>query len=431
MTHCDNGALGRWLDWLETLHPSEIELGLDRVGAVADTLGADRPARRIVTVGGTNGKGSVVAHLERLLGAHGYRVGAYTSPHIHHFRERIRIDGAETSDERIVAALDRVARARGTTPLTFFEFTTLAAFEVFRAAGLDYALLEVGLGGRLDATNVVDADVAVVTSIGLDHCEWLGPDRDTIGAEKAGIARGDRPLIIGDRQPPAGLLEAAAGMGARIERIGDAFDWHAQTRAWRFHHGSRRLGDLQWPSLPGRHAIDNAAVALAAAARLPLELDPAAVRTTLGQGAIPGRFEVRPGRPEIILDVAHNPEAAEGLARALTARGIPGRTHLVMGGYHDKDLDGIVRALAACVDAWYPAQLPPPRGATGDHVAALCRETGGAVAESTGDPGRALMAALALAAPDDRIVVAGSFATVSAAQAWLAADIGLGPGDDS
>jgi len=431
MTDPDTGALRRWLDWLETLHPSEIELGLDRVGAVASALGAARPAQHTITVGGTNGKGSVITHLEGVLRAHGHRVGAYTSPHLHHFGERIRVDGRDAGAADIVAAFERVERARGTTPLTFFEFTTLAAFEVFRAAGVDYALLEVGLGGRLDATNVVDADVAAVTSIGLDHSEWLGPDRDTIGAEKGGIARSDRPLIIGDRAAPRGLLDTATGAGARIERIGGAFDWAPEGRGWRFDHGATALVDLPWPALPGHRAVDNAAVALAVIDHLPPPLDPATVRAGLARINIPGRFDVRPGRPEIILDVAHNPEAAEGLAHALAGRGYAGRTHLVLAGYHDKDLGGIARALAPRVDTWFPAHLPPPRGATGERVAALCRDVGGAVSQPAGDPGQALAAALGLADPTDRIVVAGSFATVSVAQAWLAESARTSAGDTS
>lgn len=424
MPPSDNSALARWLDWLETLHPSEIELGLDRVGAVASALGASRPAPYTVTVGGTNGKGSVVAHLEGLLSAHGHSVGAYTSPHLHHFGERIRIGGRVAADAAIVEAFERVDQARGKTQLTFFEFTTLAAFEVFRAAGVDYALLEVGLGGRLDATNVIDADVAAVTSIGLDHSEWLGPDRDTIGAEKGGIARAARPFVVGERATPAGLLETAAAADARVEHIGEAFDWGEEADGWRFHHGAHVVTGLPWPALPGRHAVDNAAVALAILGHLPQPLDPATVRAGLARVEIPGRFDVRAGRPETILDVAHNPQAAEGLARALLARGGARRTHLVLAGYHDKDLAGIAHALAPGVDTWFPAHLPPPRGASGPTVADLCCETGRGVAEPAADPGQALAAALGHADPDDRVVVAGSFASVSAAQRWLATRAG-------
>jgi dihydrofolate synthase/folylpolyglutamate synthase len=412
-------ALARWLAWLDRLHASEIELGLERVGRVAHAMGVDQPAARTILVGGTNGKGSVVTHLEQLLTGHGYTVGAYTSPHLVHFRERIRIDGRESHDDTIIAALERVEAARGATPLTFFEYTTLAALAIFRAAHLDYALLEVGLGGRLDATNVVDPDLALVTPIGLDHAEYLGPDRDTIGAEKAGIARPDRPLLVGERQPPAGLVDTARALGASVECIGDAFEWTTEGDTWRLSLNQATVSALPRPGIGGSHAIDNAAMALAAWDRMGGSLAPESVRTALTAIAVPGRFEVRPGRPEVILDVAHNREAAVALAESLAQRSVQGTTSMVLGAYADKDIAGLVSALAGQVEHWYPASLAPPRGAEGETLAGFCRGTGARVADPAPDPSAALERALADCEPDGRVVVAGSFATVAAVRGDL------------
>lgn len=410
--------LAGWLARLERLHPSAVDLGLERVGRVAGAMGLERPAPRVVTVAGTNGKGSACAFLEAILAAHGLRAGVYTSPHLVDFRERIRIAGREADAGDIVAALERVEAARGETSLTYFEFTTLAALDLFRRAALDVAVLEVGLGGRLDATNVVDADVAVVTSVGLDHAEWLGHDRDSVAREKAGIARRGRPLVVGEAEPTAGLLAAAGEIGARALRAGTDFGWQPDSKGWSAWTGAWRGRALPPPALAGGYQRANAATALAAIDALGLALDTGAVERGLRAARIPGRFEVRPGTVEIVLDVAHNPDAAATLVRALAERPPPGRTHAVVAMYRDKDVAGVLAALRPAVDAWFLADLPAPRGAT---AAALATALGAATPApvQAADPAAAFAAARAAARPGDRIVVAGSFGTVAAVAARL------------
>lgn len=408
--------LDEWLAHLETLHPAEIELGLERVAVVARRLLPSAFAARVITVGGTNGKGSICGMLEAVLQARGDRVCLYTSPHLWRFSERIRVDGRDCSDHALAAALVRVENAREGVPLTFFEYTTLAALDVFHRAEADYIVLEVGLGGRLDATNVVDSDVAVVSTVGIDHAEWLGVDRDAIGAEKAGICRENRPLIYGEPEPPEGLVAAVEKIGADLVLAGRDFGAGPALRGdgWDWWGQGESLHDLPQPALAGGYQRANAATALAALQATPEGL-PAreAVVEGLRRVRIPGRFQIVAGAVETILDVAHNPQAAAALAAALATRECPGRTRMAIGMYADKDAIGVVEMLAPIVDDWYCASLPPPRGRTAEVLGDLVRAVSRAPVDCHPDPVGAWMAARAAAQPGDRIVVAGSFATVA------------------
>ncbi|HEY5790562.1 MAG TPA: bifunctional tetrahydrofolate synthase/dihydrofolate synthase [Gammaproteobacteria bacterium] len=409
------GALGDWLRRLEGLHPRSIDLGLERVGRVHAALGAPRPAR-VVTVAGTNGKGSLVALLEAILAAAGYRVGAYTSPHLLRFNERVRIAGAEADDAALCAAFARVEAARGDTSLTYFEFTTLAALLLLAEAPLDVALLEVGLGGRLDAVNLVDPDVAVLTPIDLDHAEWLGNDRDSVGREKAGIMRSGVPAVLGDPDPPASVLACAAKLGAPLYRLGQEFRHAIDAHGWRWEGGGRVRSSLPRPALAGAHQYANAATALMAleclADRLPVGQD--AVRRGLLEVRLPGRFQVVPGPVETVLDVAHNPHGARALAATLAARPCDGRTLAVVGMLADKALGETLAALQPLVHGWYLAPLEGPRGSP---AARLATALGAVEAEVSrcADVADALARAHAAARPGDRVVVFGSFLTVAAA----------------
>lgn len=410
--------LAQWLAWQEGLHPRAIDLGLDRLSAVLDRLGLKRPpSYQVITVAGTNGKGSCVALLEAILRAGGYRVGAYTSPHLIRYNERIRIEGAEVDDNALCDAFARIDAARGDISLTYFEFGTLAALDLFERAGVEVAVLEVGLGGRLDAVNVLDADGALVTMIDIDHCEWLGPDRESIGREKAGIFRRGRPAVCGDRSPPRSLLDHAAALEAPLYLLGRDYDFQRRADNWCWWHGMDRL-DLPLPSLAGSHQTDNAAAVLMLLRRLAdaLPLTLGAIDAGLSQARIAGRFQVIPGAIEWILDVTHNPHGAANLARCLWERPCAGRTHAVVGILKDKDAIGIARALANSVDHWYAATLLPPRGRTGDDLVEVLREADVAGTISHFDSVTAACRAAAREAQaGDRIVVFGSFHTVGEA----------------
>jgi dihydrofolate synthase/folylpolyglutamate synthase len=408
-------SLTDWLAWIEACHPEAMELGLDRVAAVDAALGAPRPPC-VVSVAGTNGKGSVVALLESMLVAAGYRVGAYTSPHLLDFNERIRIDGAPVIDAALCAAFARVERARGTVPLTYFEYATLAALAVFAEAPLDVVLLEVGLGGRLDAVNVVDADVAVLTPIDLDHADWLGDDRESIGREKAGILRPGRIAVSVDPEPPRSVVEAATALGATLLLPGRDFEHAVDAHGWRWSGGGRSRTTLPRPALFGRHQYANAAAALAVlhalSDRLPVGQD--AVRRGLLEARLPGRFQVLPGEVESILDVAHNPHAARALAAALATRPCEGRTLAVVGMLDDKAVEATLAALADGVARWFVAPLPVPRGSDPARLVAAL-EALDADVESCADVTAALAHATGTADPGDRVLVFGSFHTVAAA----------------
>jgi dihydrofolate synthase/folylpolyglutamate synthase len=412
-------SLADWLDYLESLHPrgqDGIELGLERVRRVAAAL-QQRPFCPVITVGGTNGKGSTCAMLERILRAAGYRVGVYTSPHLLAYNERVRIDGAPADDAAFCAAFARVDAARHDVPLTYFEFGTLAAWEMFAARGVDAIILEVGLGGRLDATNVYDADCAIVTSVALDHLAYLGPTRDHIGREKAAICRPGRPLICGDADPPAGLIDTCRAASAELRRIGCDFGFERQENQWRFwNRQGRSLGGLAYPALRGACQLGNAACAIAALdalhARLPVSAQD--IRRGLAEVELPARCQVLPGRPQIVLDVAHNPQAARELAHNLGEMGCARSTWAIFGIMADKDIAGVIEALDERITHWLPCDLPSPRAArAGELRAILSRVAAGEAHGAFAAPVQALRYAQAHATVDDRILVFGSFLTVA------------------
>ncbi len=405
--------LADWLAWQERLNPRAIELGLERSRVVAGRVGLLTPAAVTATVGGTNGKGSSVALADGIWRAAGYRVGRYSSPHLLRYNERIVIDGHEATDNAICRAFAAIDVARGSLPLTYFEFGTLAALWLFREARCDVQVLEVGLGGRLDAVNIVDADAALVTNIGLDHLDWLGPDREAIGFEKAGIFRKGRPAICAEQAPPLSLGAHAAAIGADWRQAGVAFDvtrgasnWH-----WRSAVTATEWRDLPPPALPGAIQIDNAGGVLALVDALSdrLPVTRAAIDCGLRTLALAGRFE---RRGQLIFDVAHNAESAQVLADNLRAVPVSGRTRLVLGMLSDKPVAEVCRALAPVVDDVYCARLPPPRG-LGDDALRTAAHASGMVARACGTVADALRAARADAAGDDRIVVCGSFLTVA------------------
>jgi dihydrofolate synthase/folylpolyglutamate synthase len=418
-------SLAQWLAFTETLHPKSIAMGLARVAAVARRMSVaiDCP---VITVGGTNGKGSTCAMLESMLGHAGYRTGLYMSPHLVRYNERVRIAGEEASDAALVAAFESVERARAAagepTPLTYFEFGTLAALSLFADAALDVLILEVGLGGRLDAVNIVDADVAVVTTVDIDHVDYLGTTREDIGREKAGIFRAGRPAICGDPVPPRSLVAHAQAIGAGLLTIGRDFRYAAEGRGqWRYESAAGSRYGLPLPALRGAYQLANAATALAAldALRERLPVATSAVREGLVHVTLAGRFQVLPGRPATVLDVAHNVQAAHVLADSLGTMGFFPRTLGVFGMLADKDIEGVARALAPSIDAWHVAPLPGPRGATVERLASALLAAGIApdAIRRHPDVAHAFAAARDDAAEADRIAAFGSFLTVAAALA--------------
>jgi dihydrofolate synthase/folylpolyglutamate synthase len=395
-------------------------MGLERVAAVHAKLEVAL-ACPVVTVTGTNGKGSTCAILEAMLRCAGHRTGLYTSPHLMRYNERVRIGGEPLADAALVRAFDAVEDARGGVPLTYFEYGTLAALWAFARAGLDVAILEVGLGGRLDAVNVVAADVAVVTSIDLDHMDYLGPTREDIGREKAGIFRPGRPAICAEPEPPAALVAVAREIGAPLVRIGRDYGFVAEDRQWQYWGPGGRRHGLPMPALRGAYQLANAATALAAIDMLRdrLHVAAGAVRDGLVAVELAGRFQVLPGRPAVVLDVAHNPHAARMLAATLGAMGHFPRTIAVFGMLADKDVAGVIAAVAPRIDRWHATTLPGPRGASAAKLGALLEGAGIAAAaiRRFDDVASALAAARVEAGETDRIVVFGSFLTVAAALA--------------
>lgn len=417
--------LADWLSWQEKLHPSAIDLGLDRLWRTLERLQWRRPACPVLTVGGTNGKGSCVALLSRILAEAGYRVGTFTSPHLVRYNERIRIDGREISDASLVAAFERIDEARGADTLTFFEFNTLAALLAFETAGLDAIVLEVGMGGRLDAVNAVDADVAIVTSIGIDHCEWLGADRETIGREKAGIFRAGRPAVFGSRDMPESIAQCARELGADLQQLGQQFDWSRNGECWTWRGRERSYQDLPVPALEGEFQLDNASAVLAAleAVSTRLPVDRADIERGLENVRLPGRFQViseaTPTRLDWVLDVAHNPAAASALASQLGARSIEGRTLAVCGILSDKDIEGITAAIRGMIDEWIVVGLDSPRALKPEALAERLRRAGLTVVAVEPDVASGCRVARSLAREGDRIVVFGSFLCVGPALEFL------------
>ncbi|GAB3389310.1 bifunctional folylpolyglutamate synthase/dihydrofolate synthase [Lysobacter fragariae] len=468
-------TLADWLEYIERQHPKSIELGLDRVREVATRMGLKKPAKNVITVAGTNGKGSTVAFIEAIARSAGWKVGAYTSPHLLAYNERVRVDGDDAGDADLVAAFEAIEAARlqpaamakatgkrvasmrrpqtdagiagpdvalpETTkalteaaptevPLTYFEFGTLAALWLFARSGLDLAILEVGLGGRLDATNIVDPDVAVITTVDLDHQDWLGTDRETIGLEKAGIARAFKPLVLGDDDPPASVLRHAYAIGASAVRAGCDFLiepehrtlFEAPVEGWRW----REVGfaiDLPMPALAAPVQVRNAATAIAALRALGKTLPRAAIVQGVSQARVAGRLQrfERDG-VDVVVDVGHNPQAARELAAWLAAAPPTGRTHAVFAALGDKDAAGVVDALADRIDTWQLGGLTGsgPRGLDVDAFAARLAGTVAGEGARHADVAGGLAAVLAGARPGDRVLVFGSFHTAAAALEWLA-----------
>ncbi len=417
-------TLADWLAHAERLHPAAIDMGLERVRAVAQRLSLkfDCP---VITVAGTNGKGSTCAMLEAILLQAGYRTGVFTSPHLVHFEERCRIRGEPVAAIDLVAACARIDWARSqkvseNSPeitLTYFEFTTLAILQVLADAKLDVVILEVGLGGRLDAVNIIDTDCAIITSIDLDHTELLGDTREKIGFEKAGILRAGKPAIVSDPVPPQSIIDHAAAIGADLWRLGHDFNFSGDKQQWGWAGRGRRYAGLAYPALRGANQLVNASGVLAAltALRDRLPITAQAVRVGLSLVELPGRFQIVPGQPTLVLDVAHNPHSVAALTANLDAMGFYPCTHAVFGAMADKDLASMLAKVRPLIDKWYVTDLPTPRAAkAADLVAQLQASAGGISVDACafGKPVDALQAAVKAADPADRIVVFGSFYTV-------------------
>ena len=411
-------TLSEWLSHIENLHPVTIDMGLERVRHVAQSmaLAFDVP---VITVAGTNGKGSTCAMLEAILSQAGYKVGLYTSPHLVHFQERCRLQEESVSEDLLVEAFEEVQRHLGSTTLTYFEFSTLAILWILSRARLDVVILEVGLGGRLDAVNVVDADCAVITSVDLDHMDYLGPDREGIGREKAGIMRSNRPVVISDPLPPKSVLDHAQKIGADVWQLGKDFNFAGDPQQWAWRGRGSAYSGLAYPALRGANQLLNASGVLAAltSLRAQIPVTAQAVRNGLAMVELPGRFQIFPGQPQLVLDVAHNPHAVAALTENLDAMGFFPRTHAVFGAMQDKDIGAILRRIGVLVDDWYFCDLPTARAASAQALHEMWLQTPHASkqkAQLFEDPQLALQAALAQSSPADRIIVFGSFYTVGA-----------------
>jgi dihydrofolate synthase/folylpolyglutamate synthase len=418
-------SLGEWLSYLEQLHPSAIDMGLERSRQVAQQIGLRRPAPRVITVTGTNGKGSTCAFVASLLQAQGLKVGVYSSPHLVRYNERVQVQGVEATDEQLCEAFEVIEKARGEISLTYFEMGTLAAFWLFEQAALDAVVLEVGLGGRLDAVNLIDADLALVTSIGVDHAEWLGTTRESVAFEKAGIFREGRPALCGDIDPPQPMLDQARSLNCPLSLRGVDFDLSVGPASWSWfgtdRNGQRiELLDLPLLDLP----MQNAALALQAYLLMDLPWQEASVRAALLDTRVTGRLDRRSfewqGKPlHLLLDVGHNPHAAVFLAQRLSQRPVTGQRLAVFGLLNDKDLDGVLRALTGRFSSWAVAPLPTPRSRSGQEIAQVLQNLGAQVA-SYPSVAMALEAQCAHATADDEIVLFGSFYCVAEALEWLA-----------
>jgi len=409
-------TLDEWLVWQETLHSKAIDLGLERVRKVARVLLAGRTIPFTVTVGGTNGKGSSVALLDAILRAQGYRVGAYTSPHLLRYNERLRINGASVEDALICEAFARIDRARGDTSLSFFEFGTLAALDLFSQSALDVQILEVGLGGRLDAVNVIDPDAALIASIDIDHRDWFGDNREVIALEKAGILRSGKPAVIGDPAPPNSLLDFAQAQGIGLSRQGLDFGYETSVNGWSWFGIGARLENLPLPALAGDHQLLNAAAVIQLLRLIESEkpVSEASLRSGLEQVKLAGRFQYFDGPVPVLLDVAHNPQAARILAGYLKAR-FPGkRIHAVFAVMRDKDIAGIIGALKPLVEQWYLAPIPLPRSAQETELKAVFDELAvGPVHGGFAGAKDAFLAAEKNASEEGLVLVFGTFPLVS------------------
>ena len=403
-------TLADWLSHCERLHPKTIDMTLERVRTLRARLGLSFRVP-VITVAGTNGKGSSCAMLECIALQAGYRVGLYIKPHLVHFEERCRINGQSVTADDLLPHFAAVEAARGDLTLTYFEFTTLVILRALAQAELDLVILEVGLGGRLDAVNAIDTDCALITSIDIDHVEYLGPDRETIGLEKAHVMRAGRPAIVSDPMPPRSVVDFGERIGADLWLVGRDFNHSGDRQQWSWAGRGRRFSGLAYPALRGANQLLNAAGVLAvfAALRERLPITAQAVRNGLALVELPGRFQIVPGQPTLVLDVSHNTQSVAVLARNLDAMGFYPRTHAVFGAMRDKQLAAMLPAIQPLIDAWYLCDLPTPRAATSAELAALLPAPG---ASQHASPAEALRAAAAAADPADRIVVFGSFFTV-------------------
>jgi len=415
-------SLEDWLAWQEELHFTSIELGLERCVTVARRMGLLHPDYTVISVAGTNGKGSSVNMLRSILTHSGYATGCYSSPHLVRYNERISLNGVEVSDEMLCGAFDRVDRVRGDISLTYFEFGTLAALDIFQHAGIDVAVLEVGLGGRLDAVNCLDADAALITAIELDHENWLGRDRESIAREKAGIMRSGSVAVCSDPEPPQSLLDHAAALGIHLSLPGRDYSHHITNTCWEWQSGATVLCGLPRPSLYNTRQMENAAgvmmVLHSLSDRLPV--DPRAIRRGLEEFNLSGRFQIVPDRAQLILDVAHNRQAMELLVQNLRGLPVKGSTHVLIGMLKDKNHTAIFNEIRDIADFWHLVTLEGPRGTDSDilrkELAALGISGNVTVYPSVAD---ALNQIRTMVGPQDRIVVTGSFLTVGAAMKHL------------
>ena len=415
-----SSSLEQWLSYLEQLHSQEIDLGLARIKQVAERLNTDWDGIKIV-VGGTNGKGSTCAMLEAIYLAAGYQVGLYTSPHLIRFNERIRLNGDQASDEQIVGQFARIEEARGKISLSYFEYTTLAAILLFKESNTQVAIFEVGLGGRLDAVNIIDADCSIITSIAIDHVSYLGDNREQIAWEKAHIYRKDKPAICADPEPPQTLIDYATEIGADLQLFGRDFNFSGDQQQWTFSGKNQRRNALGYPSLRGANQLINAAASLAAieALKMSVPVPNQSIRQGLLQVDLPGRFQILPGQPTTVLDVAHNPHAAAVLQHNLHAMSYFPYTTAVFAMLNDKDADEVIKSLAKSIDYWYCATLSGERGLSGEELADKINnlipkdKDGLPKVEVFESPRLAYEAAKERSQLEDRIVVFGSFLTVA------------------
>jgi len=413
-------TLAQWLAYIEQQHPDAIAMGLDRVREVAKHMGLTQPAKHCITVGGSNGKGSTVAFIQAIAMAAGWKVGSYTSPHLLRYNERVTINGNTASDEVLAAGFEAVENARNGIALTYFEYGTLAALWLFEQENLDLAVLEVGLGGRLDAVNIIDADVAVITTVDIDHSDWLGNDRETIGAEKAGIMRSGKPVIIGEKDPPSSVLRHAYTLGAPLIRSGCDFLYRPLGgKRWQWRDAGRKLS-LPAPQLAAPVQFSNAATAIAALRALNCSLPHSAWAQGIASAQLPGRLQrfVRNG-VELLLDVGHNPQAAAALAQALQQQPIRGRTMAIYAALTDKDAVAVVKALQSQINDWHLAGLAVTRGQTALQLRHRLIGTAAVSAPLSDNVAQALTAVLAHANVGDRVLVLGSFYTVAEALHYL------------
>ena len=410
--------LATWLYYLEHLHSQAIDMGLDRIRQVAQRLDLLKPASFIFTVAGTNGKGTTCRTLETLLMAAGYRVGVYSSPHLVRYTERVRVQGQELTEALHTASFAEIEAGRGDISLTYFEYGTLSALKLFQQAQLDVVILEVGLGGRLDATNIVDADVSVITSIALDHLDWLGPDRESIGREKAGVFRAGKPAIVGEPDMPLSIAAVAKEKGAQLIQRDRDWSYRQQAESWSLRDAWGELNDLPLPQVP----LPNAASAIVALRASGLNVSEDQIRANLPLAILPGRFQTVSESPRVILDVAHNPHAAAYLASRLATLANKGAVHVVVGMLHDKDIAGTLAALAPQVNHWYCAPLDGPRGATAQQLMSHLSQQ----AQAFADVEHAWQHAREQAKPEDIVLVCGSFHTVAQVMESMETEKGRG-----